>query len=547
MNLDKKSQEKVIFGLTLAVLFLAAIASNIFYARLDLTVSRSFTISSVSKNLFKDIPEQVRVVYYVSNKLRKDRAEPQAIEDMLREYAASSHGKIRVDVIDPDLSGDARILSGYGIQPQQYQTVEQNEASVATVYTGILIQYLDRTEALPLVFSTDSLEYDLTRTIRKIVKNTTRVADVLIGDADKSWSKDYNLLNKALSAAGWEVRALTPGTSIDQDVNLVLVLGDSALDEFSLYPVDQFLMRGGKVFFAAKGVNVSTQYGLTAAPLSSDGALNVLKAYGVNISKELVLDASCLTVPFQVQSPYGGGASYQLVRYPHWIAITDKTVSKNSPITRKFQGLDLFWPSPIAFNPPAGVKSEILVKSSPKAWRATKQFPVGPQEEASYYLEQGQTGGQYPLAVSLEGKLPSAFAGQKAPTSKGVTSDYKDPVSASADARLVVVSGADGFSDLMQYTKSEFNTGFAVSAAEWLTSDDDILSIKNRAEVDTRLNKIENPLTKGGLILLTYFITLVLVPLGIVVFGVVRAVIRKRRAGLEYERLNPLNRLGKKE
>jgi ABC-type uncharacterized transport system involved in gliding motility auxiliary subunit len=99
----------------------------------------------------------------------------------------------------------------------------------------------------------------------------------------------------------------------------------------------------------------------------------------------------------------------------------------------------------------------------------------------------------------------------------------------------------------MQYTKSEFNTGFAVSAAEWLTSDDDILSIKNRAEVDTRLNKIENPLTKGGLILLTYFITLVLVPLGIVVFGVVRAVIRKRRAGLEYERLNPLNRLGKKE
>jgi ABC-type uncharacterized transport system involved in gliding motility auxiliary subunit len=258
------------------------------------------------------------------------------------------------------------------------------------------------------------------------------------------------------------------------------------------------------------------------------------------------MDSSSLTIPVQVQDI--NGLNYKLVRYPHWIAITDKTVSKTNPITRTFQGLDLFWSSPLAFTPPAGVKGEVLVNTSEKAWRATKQFPVDPQNEMSFYQEQGQTGGQYPLAVCLEGKLPSAYAGlKKAPVREGATSDYKDPVAASADARLVVVSSVESFTNYMQASKSEFNANFVLSSAEWLTSDDDILSIKNRADVDTRLNKIQDPIAKGGLILLTYFITLLLVPLGIVTYGVVRAVIRKRRAGIEYERLNPLNRQGKKE
>ena len=109
----KKRAEIVVFLLGLAIILLAALNSSRFFARLDLTESKAFSISRVSKKLFQEIPEQVYITYYVSDRLRKLYSFPQQVEDLLQEYAAYSRGKIRVESLDP-------LAAGGGTRAGQY-------------------------------------------------------------------------------------------------------------------------------------------------------------------------------------------------------------------------------------------------------------------------------------------------------------------------------------------------------------------------------------------------------------------------------------------
>ncbi len=542
MKLDDKKQQAVIAGLIAAIIALGAAVSVRFFFRIDLTKDRAFSISKVSRELFKEIPEQVRLVYYVSDRLYKERPEPKRVEDMLREYAATSRGKIIVEVVDPESTGDAGAVERMGIPAQQYQVTERNQASVATVYTGVVVQYLDRQEVLPVVIRTETLEYDLTRAIRKAVAGKDRIAEVLVGDPDKTWSNNYTLLAKAMKSAGWEVRERQAGELIGADVSLLLVLGNSGLDDFDLYPVSEYLQRGGSAILGFKGVNVNAQYGLFALPIDEPASFDLLSAYGVRIPKELVYDEACLTLPIQVQSPYGG-AMMSLVSYNPWVTVLEPNVSKKNPVTSSFMGLDLFWPSPLELSTVEGIESEVLAFSSDKAWRVTKDFPVNPQESYRFQDEKAANTGKYVLAAALQGAFPDAFAGKPLPKRDGVESDWDKgapgaPSGGSAKSRAVVLSSSDFATDLMQYSKGQFgqrdgpdiNAEFVLACADWLSSEDDIVSIRTRNYRDARLNKIRDPETKSAVIFLTYLLTLAIVPLGVVAYGIVRFARRRRHA-----------------
>jgi len=64
----KKRAEIVVFLLGLAIILLAALNSSRFFARLDLTKSKAFSISLVSKKLFQEIPEQVYITFSSTRK-----------------------------------------------------------------------------------------------------------------------------------------------------------------------------------------------------------------------------------------------------------------------------------------------------------------------------------------------------------------------------------------------------------------------------------------------------------------------------------------------
>jgi ABC-2 type transport system permease protein len=530
----KKRAEIVVFVLGLAIILLAALNSNRFFARLDLTESKAFSISRVSKKLFQEIPEQVYITYYVSDKLRKLYSFPQAVEDLLQEYAAYSRGKIRVESLDPLASGEVTRAEQLGVYPQQIEVVERDQRSLAKVYTGIVIQYLDRHETIPLVARTDALEYELTSRIRKAVSGEERVVGILLGDAQRDLQQEYGHL---LSALGEDFRVLPlrRGEDVPPEVNVLFVIGNNDLDPFDLFPIDQYLMRGGRALFAVDGVRVDFMRGLAASKMQNNPTLEMLASYGVKVEPQLVLDKYCQN--FRLPTQVLGQIMWQVLdKYPYWITVAGQYASRDNPITAHFGGLDLYWASPLTLSAGSGATIEPLLTSTPDSWVADKEpFETNPQQANMLLYSQPENKGSRVLAASLRGQLSSWFRDKAIPKREGESRNWQSIVETAKDARLVVVGDADFASNLVDFTEADYNMNFLSNAAEWLSNSEDLLAIKTRLARDTRLNRIQDPARRVAAALTTQIVNVAVIPLAVIAFGIVRLLLRRKKSAIRAE------------
>jgi ABC-type uncharacterized transport system involved in gliding motility auxiliary subunit len=508
-----KVQAGLLCALSIAILLLGFLLSRRLWFRLDLTRNRANTISEVSRNLRNDIPpgDQVRITYYVSDELASRYPMPGEIEDLLREYASWSRGKIRFTRRDPVKAGMAPELERLGVIRQQIQTVEQDRASVAAVYTGIVIEYLDRIEVLPLVFSLETLEYDISSRVRTLLRGDERRLGVLVGDAYRQWNTHYRFLAQALQQAGYRVRLFTAGEEIPASLPALLVLGGAEdLDHWSLYRIDHYIQNGGRVFFSLEGVYVDSEANLEARLMQDQGLLAMVSFYGATVVPELTLERRSRTLEYQLQEP-GGALQYRITAYPHWFGIWAENANAAHPVTANFPGLDLYWPSHLTANPPAGVEAETLFTSSRESWVLGDQLLTNP--ELNYQTEGSGDPGPRILGLSLAGTFPSWFRGVAKPEREG--EELPDLPAAPAPSRIIVVSDTDMLTGLLEYTGARYNLDFMIRALDWLGNDDELIAIRSRLSWTGRLDKIADPAQKLRAMGLAQGINMVLVPLAL--------------------------------
>lgn len=163
--------------------------------RLDLTASKEYTLSQVSKDLLRNLQEPLLIRGYISEKTHPLLAPlvPQ-IRDLLREYEIASGGKVTAEVVDPleDPQIETEANQTYGIRPTPFQVAGRYEASVINSYFDILIRYGDQSEVLSFrdlieVISSPqgvdvrlrNLEYDLTSSVKKVVFGFQSVDSIL--------------------------------------------------------------------------------------------------------------------------------------------------------------------------------------------------------------------------------------------------------------------------------------------------------------------------------------------------------------------------------
>ncbi|MDR2634288.1 MAG: GldG family protein [Treponema sp.] len=523
-----KQEVRIITALSVLALVLGLLLSRRLWFRIDLTRNHAYTIADVSRKLYTEIPDQIRITYYLSDKLAAMHPVPGEIEDLLREYAAYARGKIRFTRRDPAKTGLEQAVEQMGIQAQQIQTVERDQASVATVYTGIAIEYLDEVEVLPVVFSLETLEYDLTSRIRSLVRGQDREIGVIVGDTYRQWNQDYQYLNQSLAQSGFRVQLITGGDAIPDTLPVLFVLGGAEdLDDWALYRIDRYIQGGGKVLFALESVFVDTQGNLNARVMIDEGILSMVSWYGATVKPEMVLDRTALPLQYQTQSP-SGAIQVHLIRYPHWIGVLPENANKQHPLGAQFGGVDLFWPSPIELNPPQEIRGEPLFTSSPEAWLQTKDFAADPVAGAFLFeQEAADTKGIKVLGAALSGTFPSYFGNQPKPLREGSTEELPDMPSEPRESRIIVIGDTDIASN---YTRGDpRNFDFLVKAASWLGNDDDIIGIRNRESLGGRLDKIVLEEKRLLAMVLARIINVVLVPLAVVVAGVCVAWKRRSR------------------
>ncbi|MBP7686684.1 MAG: Gldg family protein [Thermoflexales bacterium] len=154
--------------------------------RVDLTSQQEFSLSQTTRDLLGNLQEPLVIRAYLSEKTHPLLAPlvPQ-IRDLLKEYGIASGGKVTADVVDPatDPAVEQEAAQTYGIQPTPLQVSGRFEASVINAYFDILVRYGDQNVVLnfrdlievssnrdgTINVHLRNLEYDLTRSIKKVV------------------------------------------------------------------------------------------------------------------------------------------------------------------------------------------------------------------------------------------------------------------------------------------------------------------------------------------------------------------------------------------
>jgi ABC-type uncharacterized transport system involved in gliding motility auxiliary subunit len=516
--MSKRKSEIIVSFLVVACVVLLALNSSRYYARFDLTENKAFTISPVTRDLLRSLPRRVNISYFISNELRQVSPVPGQIIDMLQEYAASSNGKIKVTLVDPAAGQAPEAARRYGIFPQQMKVIKQNEQRVVEVYSGLIFEYLDRTVVIPFVYNPQTLEYSMTLTIRRIIRNAPTVVGILVGDSQKTLENDYSMIKAQLSLS-FEVRNIVPGTEIPHDTSVLVVLGGTALPEEDVRLVNDFIMSGGHAVFAVKALNVDTKEKLDAVPVESSPLLDMLSGYGIDIGRAMVLDTSARHYRLP-QNNFGQIQWIDLGKYPEWVSVLPENVSLENPITRRFAGLDLLWPSPLHFNVQTGVEAQILAKTTKNAWLIKPPFNTNPYVVSAMTGASDPTKGQYALAYALSGHFKNHFLKFDSHAQANNESISDLPVE-SKESKMVIIGDDDFASDLMAFSDSSYNALFLENAVEWLSADADLLMIKMRNYYDQRLSRIQDQKVYNRQILVAEVVNLVLVPIGVAAFGII--------------------------
>ena len=94
-------------ALAVLVLLATVVIQMVFRgARVDLTEDHLYTLSQGTRNLMQDLQEPVTLKLFYSRKATEGipqlRNYANRVEELLREYAQASGGKVTLDVIDPE-------------------------------------------------------------------------------------------------------------------------------------------------------------------------------------------------------------------------------------------------------------------------------------------------------------------------------------------------------------------------------------------------------------------------------------------------------------
>ncbi|MDR2097533.1 MAG: GldG family protein [Spirochaetaceae bacterium] len=513
-----KKQEISITILSALAILLALLLSGRLWLRLDLTANRVYTISRASRDLAVDIPDQVNITYFVSAKLRQLYPIPGEIIDLAREYVTYSRGKIRFTVRDPAGDGIESEVQRLGIYPRQMQSVERNEATIANVYSGILIEYMEKSDVIPFVFSLETLEYDLTSRIRALVSGKPREAGIIMADSTKTLEQNYRNLTGILQISGYRIREIAAGEEIPAGLSEIIVIGGvDTLDNEALSAIDGYIQGGGKAFFLLRTIAVQAMGGaLQARPLEDTGLAAMLRSYGVGLEEALVLDKSCLTITYQSGGGAGGFPAIRLIRYPFWVNVTAEGGNPAHTITSTFAGLDLFWPSPLTLHDIEGIEAVPLISSTKDAWLMTKDFSINPDSAFMFTAEESETKGVKILGAALSGRFP-AWGGERGAA----------PAESRPPSRIIVIGNDEFLND--EYLESERNLNFFIAAADWLSNDDDIISIRSRASGVNRLDKIAEPEKKQAAMAFARAVNMALIPAAVLAFAIVSGLKRRKK------------------
>jgi len=165
------------FFLFVITLILANLVFSKAFWRIDLTSSKSYSLSKSSKQVVKTLEQPLSVkVFFTNNLPAPYNTVEQYIRDLLIEYKNAGNSNFSYESFDMSKEENEKIARGYGISQVQIQELKNNEVGFKQVWMALAVSYADQTEIIDGLNSSDGLEYTLTTKINRMISTTSALA-----------------------------------------------------------------------------------------------------------------------------------------------------------------------------------------------------------------------------------------------------------------------------------------------------------------------------------------------------------------------------------
>ena len=519
-------------GVVLALVLLFAVnilaSRTLGSARIDLTENRLFTLSEGTRNILAGLEEPVTLRFHLSQR-GLERAPgiggyADRVRALLDEYQRLAGGKLTLHVIDPEpFSEEEDRAVGYGLRGIPLGLDE------GVFYFGLAgTNSVDDEEVIPF-FAPEreqSLEYDVTKLLYNLTNPEQKVVGLLSSLPVEGQGPPMQAALGGMGTPPWmvieqtrqlfEVRSLQPRLDeIPGDVDVLMLVHPQTLPADTLYAIDQYVLRGGRVVAFVDPYSETQQDGMAGGfmpPAASNRSEidELLSAWGVALGEDVVAD---LDLALKVRMEQGG--RLLTFDYPVWMNVLPGTFEAADVVTGNLGNLGFATPGYLEPAQGATITFTPLVSTTPRAARFTTEqiaaVTTDPRDLLDTYAPQGHA---YTLAARVSGKVRTAFpggrplpestdedAGEEGSGTAGAAGEDEagSPVEPRAehlsesaeDAQIILVADADMLADRFWVVVEEFlgsrialpnaaNGTLVINALDNLTGSGDLISVRNR-------------------------------------------------------------------
>ncbi|HZF76533.1 MAG TPA: Gldg family protein [Acetobacteraceae bacterium] len=511
-------------GIALILALVLAVGVNMLADRLlpraqfDLTANRIYTLSDGTRQVLQGLQEPVTFRLFYSRRLGATvpvyGAYAERVRAMLQEYAALSRGRLRLEVLDPEPFSETEDRAvALGLQGVPV------DGSGEQVYFGLAASNtLDDERTIPF-FQPDRerfLEYDLTRLVWELSNPRRPVLGVI---SALPLSGDPRAMMMRVPGAGQPFAVMNQlrqfftvrdigldDTAIPADVQVLLVAHPQGLADATLYAIDQFVMRGGRLI-ALTDPHSESQASRPGPggrpPAETSSSLDrLLNAWGVEApAGQVVLD---LRGAWRVRaSPTD---RVQAVDYAAWYNVPAAGLSREEVATADLQQVTFASAGEVRQREGAPIEFTPLAVSSERSMLVDAARVRQDPNPARLLAEFRADGERRVLMARIRGPLASAFPEGPPPPAEGTERPADLPAHRArteAPANIVVANDSDLLEDRFWVRVQDFfgqqvaqpisdNGSLLINLADTLAGGDALISLRSRGESLRPFEMVEN-------------------------------------------------------
>ena len=502
------------FGLAAIALILllsVLIVSFLPSLRIDLTEDRLYSLSDGTRNILASLNQPVELMFFYSDSATEDvpqlRTYGNRVQELLREIVIASEGNLRLSVIDPEpFSEEEDLATQFGVRA--VPVTQGGEG----VYFGLVAaqdeegvpEALRVTETMPLIRpdQEEFLEYEFMKIITQVTNPERTIIglitqldidggfDPMTGQGTQQWMI-MDLIRQL-----YEVRRVDlTSDSIEEDIDILMIVHPEGLSDRFLYAVDQYVLQGGDalVFLdpnADSMVGRSPQGNLIPAGMSSE-LPGLLEAWGIEFDNTKVLADNELALRVMM------GQGQRPMPHLGMLGVQGNFLAQDDVITNRLETINLSSAGAISQLDNTNTTFEPLIVSSSDSMLMDRSFVESVTDPTLLFDEFESEDRSFVIAARVSGLIETAFPdGQPtiAETEEENSSDEEE-----GDEEVFEPDGLDNVDEVSEEVGVEHISASTEPSNILVFADSDILSDRLWVQVTQFFGqRIPQPFANNG-------------------------------------------------